>query len=196
MRTKAELVKLAILLGRIAVGRWQNWDLVKFPPAALLDRLRIREVEQIVRQTRSDVSRLAQFHPGGKPIKKKAPPPRSDKSAAYCNFTGHDTDLVKEFLPALGLELRPYSTTDLRQFNEPEIANCLGIEAAQFAVHRADNISTIITDAARCDAFAHYAPTVGLPTSFGRLRDSILSHATQVGGESLPIPSGTVSASA
>ena len=32
MRTKAELVKVAILLGRLAVGRWESWDFVRFPP--------------------------------------------------------------------------------------------------------------------------------------------------------------------
>jgi hypothetical protein len=59
-----------------------------------------------------------------------------------------------------------------------------------------DNTSTIITDASRCEAFAHYAPMVGLPTSFGRLRENVMSHAAQVCGESRPFPSGNVSASA
>jgi len=184
MHTKAELVKVAIFLGRLAVGRWENWDRVQFPPAKVLDRLRVHEVEQLVRQTRSDVSRLAQFHPGGKPADKKPPAtPQAQQTVAYCNFSGHDTDLVKEFLPALGLEPLSYTTSDLRQFDHPQIANCLGIEAAQFAAQRTNKISTIITDAAKCEAFARYAPSIGLPESFGRLREGVLAHVAEKVGE-------------
>ena len=183
MRTKAELVKVAILLGRIAVGRWESWDLVQFPPASVLDRLRVHEVEQLVQQTRSDVMQLAQFHPSGTPMHKQVAAPQIEGTAAYCNFSGHDTDLVKEFLPALGLEVRCYTTCDLRQFKEPQIANCLGIEATKFAVQRTNKISSIITDAAKCEAFARYAPAIGLPNSFSRVRETILAHVADHVGE-------------
>ena len=181
MRTKAELVKVAIFLGRLAVGRWESWDYVQFPPMSVLDRLGVREVEQLIRQTRSDVSRLAEFHPGGKPMIKRSPAPAASQTTAYCNFSDHDTDLLQEFLPALGLEVQSHSICDLRQFQERQIANCLGITASQFAVRRTNNISTIVTEAVKCEEFARYAPSIGLPNSFSRLRDGILAHvATSV----------------
>jgi hypothetical protein len=184
MRTKAELVKVAICLGRLAVGRWENWDRVQFPPAMVLDRLRVREVEQLVRQTRSDVSRLAQFHPGGKPTNEQhAAAPQAQQTVAYRNFSGHDADLVKEFLPAIGLDAQPYTTSDLQQFERPQIANCLGIEATQFAGLRTNNISTIIAEATQCEAFTRYAPSIGLPNSFGRLRECVLAHVAEKVGE-------------
>jgi HD-like signal output (HDOD) protein len=186
MRTKAELVKVAIILGRLAVGRWECWDRVQFPPASVLDRLGVREVEQLIRQTRSDVSRLAQFHPGGKLTSKTpAAAPATRQTVAYCNFSGHDADLVKEFLPALGFDVESFTTGDLRQFEKPQIANCLGIEATQFAAQRTNNISTIITDRAKCESFARYAPAVGLPIGFGRLRESILVHVAEQMPESV-----------
>jgi HD-like signal output (HDOD) protein/ActR/RegA family two-component response regulator len=175
MRTKAELVKVAIFLGRLAVGRWESWDLVRFPPASVLDRLGVREVEQLVRQTRSDVSRLAEFHPGGKVAHKKAVAPLARQTVAYCNFSGHGVDLVKEFLPALGLEVQSYTASDLRLFGEPLVANCLGVEPMQFAAQRTNNISTIVTEAAKCQAFARFAPSIGLPNSFSRVREQILA---------------------
>jgi HD-like signal output (HDOD) protein len=177
MRTKAELVKVAICVGRLAVGRWENWDCVQFPPATVLERLGVREVEQLIRQTRSDVSRLAQFDPGGKSTnKKQAATSQPQQPVAYRNFSRHETDLLKEFLPALGFELQPYTASDLRQFDHPQIANCLGIEATQFAAQRTNNISTIITDRAQCESFARYAPAIGLPNSFGSLRESVLTY--------------------
>ncbi len=186
MRTKAELVKVAIFLSRLAVGRWENWDRVQFPPAKVLDRLRVCEVEQLVRQTRSDVSRLAQFHPGEKPTNNKpAAAPQAERTVAYCNFSGHDVDLVKEFLPALGLDVQSYTTSDLRQFDQPQIANCLGIEATQFAAQRTNNLSVIVSDASKCEAFERYAPAVGLPNSFGRLRECIRARVAERACESV-----------
>ncbi len=179
MRTKAELVKVAILLGRLAVGRWENWDSVRFPPASVLDRLGVRKVEQLVDQTRSDVSRLADFHPGGKATIKKAVTPIARQTVAYCSFSGHGVDLVKEFLPALGLEVQSYTASDLRLFGEPLIANCLSVEPMQFAAQRTSNISTIVTEAAKCEAFARFAPSIGLPNSFSRVREQILAHVAE-----------------
>ena len=127
MRTKVELVKVAIVLGRIAVGRWESWDDVHFPPPAVLDRLSA-DVDELIRQTRSDVAQLADFRPGGKSPKKKSPPPVELQAVAYCNFSNDGPDLVKEFLPALGLRRSRSAWSDVRLFEEPLMANCLGID--------------------------------------------------------------------
>jgi HD-like signal output (HDOD) protein/CheY-like chemotaxis protein len=179
MRTKAELVKVAIFLGRLAVGRWENWDLVRLPPPAVLERLRIHDVAGLVEQTRHDVSRLADFHPGGKPIKKKARPVLEQHPVAYCNFSHHGPDLVKEFLPALGLEPQPYEFSDLRLFEEPLVANCHGVDVAHFVAHRTNNVSIIVAETAKAQQFTQYAPVVGLPASFSRVRDTVLAHVAQ-----------------
>jgi hypothetical protein len=179
MRTKAELVKVAIFVGRLAVGRWESWDLVRFPPAIVLDRLHVREVEQLVQQTRLDVSRLAEFHPGGKSAKKPAAEPAHQPSVAYCNYTGHDADLLKEFLPALGVQPQAYTSSDLRQIEEPLVANRLGVDPSQFAAQRLCNISTIFAEKNKCQAFSTYAPAIGLPNGFSHVREELLAHVVE-----------------
>lgn len=176
MRTKAELVKTAICVSRLAVGRWENWDLVRFPPPSVLDRLGIHAIEPIVRQARSDVSRLAEFRPGGKAAGKSAQRPLARHTVAYCDYSGRTIDLVKEFLPSVGLDLHCYSAGDLRLFEEPMIANCLGIEPAQFAAQRTNSVSAIIAEGGKCDAFARFVPAIGLPNSYSRIRDALLVH--------------------
>ena len=179
MRTKVELVKVAIFLGRLAVGRWESWDLVRFPPAAVLERLRVGEIEPLIRQTRSDVSLLADFHPGGKSVKRKVAPAADQQSVAYCNFSDHGPDLVKEFLPAIGLQPQAYTASDLRLFEEPLVANCLGADPLHFAAQRTDHVTIVVAEESKRDAFARYAPTIGLPSSFSRVRDTILAHVAE-----------------
>ena len=184
MRTKAELVKVAIVLGRLAVGRWESWDFVRFPPPAVLERLRVPDVGELIRQTRSDVSRLADFHPGGKAVKKKTPPPPEQHGVAYCNFSNQGPDLVKEFLPSLGLAPQSFDSSDLRLFEEPLVANCLDTDVPHFAAHRTNNVSIIIADESKQAAFAHYAPAIGLPNSFGRVREKLRASVVHTPAES------------
>ena len=179
MRTKAELVKVAIFLGRLAVGRWENWDLVRLPPPAVLERLHIDDVAELVQQTRHDVSLLAEFHPGGKPIKKKSHAAIERHPVAYCNFSHHGPDLVKEFLPALGLEPQTYEFSDLRLFEEPLVANCHRVDVSHFVAHRTNNVSIIVAETAKTEQFAQYAPVVGLPISFSRMREKMLACVAQ-----------------
>ncbi len=40
LRTKTELVKIAVLLGNLAVGGWEPWQLVEIPPVPVLARSR------------------------------------------------------------------------------------------------------------------------------------------------------------
>ena len=65
-RTRAELVKVAIVLGRLAVGRWEAWDAVQLPPPRMLKHLRLKDIQDIIRQTRSELAQLADFCPSGK----------------------------------------------------------------------------------------------------------------------------------
>jgi HD-like signal output (HDOD) protein/ActR/RegA family two-component response regulator len=173
MRTKALLVKVAIFLGRLAIGRWESWDFVRFPPNAVLERLRIRNVEQLVEQIRVDVDQLAGFHPDAGPGPKKTVRKIERHPVAYGSFSDQPTDLVKEFLPALGVDLQLHSTNDLQLFDEPLMANCIGVDPAHFAAPHASNLALILTDESNRESFSRIAPTIGLPNSFQRLQEKL-----------------------
>jgi hypothetical protein len=185
MRTKALLVKVAIFLGRLAVGRWESWDLVRFPPAEVLDRLRVGNIESIIEQIRLDVARLAEFHPSGHAGPKKTVRTIERHPVAYCNFAQQQADLVKELLPALGFDPQPHDLSELRLFEEPLLANCLGADPSHFAAQRTNNISMILADEAKCAAFTRFAPTVSFPNSFRRLQDKIQTQVVEHAQEHL-----------
>ena len=172
-RSKTELVKVAILLGRLAVGRWEHWDLLRFPAASVMSRIGIRNVAQIIRQAKADVGKLAEFHPGGKSKPSAADPPIQRRAVAYCNFSGNREDLLAELLLSLGYQPKECSVANLRQLRERPIVNCLGAAPAQFAALRTRNNAIVIADDDKCDQFRRLALTVGLPNSYGRLRDAL-----------------------
>ncbi|MGD9636531.1 MAG: HDOD domain-containing protein, partial [Pirellulales bacterium] len=179
MRTKALLVKVAIFLGRLAVGHWQSWDFVRFPPDAVLERLRIQNIDQLVEQIRIDVARLAEFHPSGQASRKKTVRKIERHPAAYCSFSEHPADLVKEFLPSVGIDPQPHAANDPGLFDEPLVANCLGADPANFAAQHPGNVALVFADETRCEAFAGVAPTIGLPNSFQRLQEKVRSHVIE-----------------
>ena len=179
MRTKALLVKVAIFLGRLAVGRWESWDFVRFPPDAVLQRLRIQNVEALIEQIRIDVARLVEFHPSGQTGPKKTIRTIERHPVAYCSFSEHPADLVKEFLPAIGVDPRLHSPNDPQLLDEPLVANCLGADPAQFAAQNTGNLALIFADEIRCEAFAGIAPTISLPNSFRRLQDRIRTQVVE-----------------
>lgn len=170
MRTKALLVKVAIFLGRLAIGRWESWDFVRFPPDAVLERLRIQNVAALVEQIRIDVAQLAEFHPSGQSAQRKTIRKIEQHPVAYCSFSSHPADLVKEFLPSIGLVPEPHEPSDPQLFAEPLVADCVGADATQFMEFKPDNIALIFADESKCEGFAGVAPTVGLPNSFERLQ--------------------------
>jgi HD-like signal output (HDOD) protein len=63
LRTKTELLKVAILIGRMAAGDWECCDRLEFPPASLLERLGVHWLSRLVPQTRSDSQKIIDFRP-------------------------------------------------------------------------------------------------------------------------------------
>lgn len=176
MRTKAELVKVAILLGRLAIGHWESWDCVQFPPARVLDRLRFHEVGPLIAQTRADVALLAEFRAGGNPSGRKTVRISSKTAVAYSNCSGQDADLVREFLPALDLDPQTASLFGPRAEGTRLIANCLGTDAAQFAAGTFSAETLALVDQAKSGGFEQLGPTVAVPNSFQRVSKLVQSH--------------------
>ncbi len=106
LRTRAELVKLAIVIGRLAVGRWEDSDLVQLPPPRLLKRLRVGNIQQVIRDTRADLAKLAGFHLGGSPATKAAGPPPVEHIVPYAALCGNENDFVHDLLSSMGVEPR------------------------------------------------------------------------------------------
>jgi DNA-binding response OmpR family regulator len=170
-RTRAELVKVAILLGRLAVGRWEAWDDVQLPAPHVLKHLRLKEIQGIIRHTRRELDQLAGFCPSGSAAAKKPRIPVEVRPVAYCNVAERDEDLFVELLPSLGFEPQPRSADSLSEVTQPCIINCLSSPAARFAARGADSNTVIVSNDDDREVYACLAPTIALPNGYGRIRD-------------------------
>jgi len=59
VRNRVELIKLAVFIGDIAVGRWMPWDQIEPPPGHMLKRHQISHLAQLIEKTRADLGRAA-----------------------------------------------------------------------------------------------------------------------------------------
>ena len=174
LRTKTELVKVAITLGRLAAGGWHSWDLVQLPGSALLKRLRITNALEIVAQTKVDLAKLAEFTFGREALPPLGEPSTASRPVAYCDISGADQDLLFALLPSLGLEPQPFAAGDLGDLDEFTIVNCLGVSPRQFATQCEGERILLVTDNEKCESFGRSGAIIALPNSFGRLRDGLI----------------------
>jgi HD-like signal output (HDOD) protein/ActR/RegA family two-component response regulator len=179
-RSKAELVKLAVILGRISIDRCKSWDRVELPPTRVLHRLKINDVRQIIQSTRSDVNALAQF---GRPDRLAKPSPKPTGSRIQLDYvaTQDETiDTLAELLPWFGVEPRRRTMSEICKSNDPVIINCLG-EKDDGAL-REDTVSRAIIFAAKdqSDVVGQLDEVITLPHSFGGLRNAFQQRLSEV----------------
>ncbi|HEY3392642.1 MAG TPA: HDOD domain-containing protein, partial [Lacipirellulaceae bacterium] len=170
-RTRAELVKVAIVLGRLAVGRWEAWDVVQLPPPRVLKHLRLKTVQDIIRQTRHELDLLPDFRPSGQAASKKSKTMLAVRPVAYCNVAERDDDLFAELLPSFGFEPQTCPVDCLHGITQPCIINCLSAPAARFAARGADSNTVIVANEDDREVYACLAPTIALPSSYARIRE-------------------------
>jgi DNA-binding response OmpR family regulator/HD-like signal output (HDOD) protein len=173
-RIKVELLRLAVLLGQLAIGEWETWDTVDVPSDALLRKLDAKVVAGIVQRTKSEVEELAAFRtdrPGG--TGSNQPAPSSPRKLAYCNLSGGPFDFLGEIISSMGIDLVAHSAEELNDYEGGLLVNCIGTAPHRFAatVGRAARQSlVIVTEAERAEKFGEYGRVLALPISYGGLR--------------------------
>jgi hypothetical protein len=183
LRTKIELVKVAIVLGRLAAGKWHSWDLVQLPSASLLKRLRIANASEILSAAKSDLAKLSEFS-----LHEKAEVPAREtrgpgRPVWYCNVAGTDQDLLLALLPSMGLEPQACAPDALGDLMEPSIVNCISVSPKRLAGLRLTERTLIVADQERRGSFNKLAATVALPTSYARLKNELVKSIAESNAE-------------
>jgi HD-like signal output (HDOD) protein/CheY-like chemotaxis protein len=175
LRSKVGLLKLAILVGRIAVGVWESWDFIELPTSSVLEHLKTPIIDDLVSRIRGDMARLTGFQPGAGAASAELDPAASVRTVAYCSIPGATTDLLAELLPALGYQLDRVRVEHLRDVDEPVIINGIDAPAIRYAAHRVrDGRGALaIVTSEKVDSYAKLARAVALPCSFAALRAAI-----------------------
>ncbi|MFH1923304.1 MAG: HDOD domain-containing protein [Planctomycetota bacterium] len=179
LRTKAELVKLAGLIARIAVGQWEPWDRVELPPESVLERLSIDSCSEIIEQTRSDseaiaAMRLERSEPRKRTESRNGPKQPSHR-LNYYNLSPEPFDFLAETIPSMGIRLKACDT-DVFESEENVLINGIRTSPHRLAVLINPRFSTgkklIVTDADNVEPYTRFGRVLSLPGSYGALRSA------------------------
>jgi HD-like signal output (HDOD) protein len=169
MRTKVELVKLAILIGQIAVGSWEDWDQIEFPPRQVLDRLGIDDVGIIIEQAEAQIAGIANFRSDSQT---KVHHPRLElRRLAYCNLSEERFDFLAEIVPSMGIKLNP-ADFKTRKLHGSALVNRIGAVPTQSTTTYFKNCDEVVfvRDADRMANVGNVGVNIAVPCSYAALR--------------------------
>jgi len=181
LRTKVELAKLAALVGRIAVGQWESWDWLEFPPGEYLRRLEVVSLESIIQTTRTELESLRKSR--GDAGKKKGhcsdkgqTKQKTKRRFGYINLDGQPFDFVSGVLPSMGVVPVKHAQADPVDV-EGMVVNCLWTEPDKIVLphglqERDERVVILIDRRSQllADKFSH---TCTLPASYEALRAAV-----------------------
>jgi hypothetical protein len=178
-RTKAELVKLAAFVGRMAVGRWEPWDVVEPPPIRSLQRLRISRIADVIERTKDDLKQLTVSHANQPTEDQPVEPP--SRQLDCCDLSGLDYDVLGAMLPSMGIQAVIHLEHALGHVERTALVNCIGAPARRLAgLTQRSSRSLVVTDAERTDSYKEDGSTFILPASFARLRTACLEASSEI----------------
>jgi HD-like signal output (HDOD) protein/CheY-like chemotaxis protein len=180
LRTKAELVKTAVLIGQLAVGTWEPWRLVEVPPVPVLARLDLTGLEEILGQTQSDLQAAIASHRGQ--VAKRPPPaaspqrkPAPSAPIAYLRIGSTRFDFVQEIIRSIGIDLAECAQEDV-EIHDKIIICGLGVPASRLSEYLpecpAGQQRLIVTDAHRAADYEPLGTPLAVPASCEVIRSA------------------------
>lgn len=171
-RQRVELVKLSVLIGKIATGSWEAWDELDFPDGGLLEELQVESVAHVVEATRCDLQELLT---DDSTLTHTSPLPASPSrfpALPYISLSDETFDFVAAVLSAMGfaLNLTPNPS-------QHRLLNCLGKsphELGSRLVAHSQCGATLVVDAAQQREFREFGPTICIPGRADVLQDASL----------------------
>ncbi len=178
MRTKAALVKLAVLIGRVAVGQWEDWDRVELPPRRIVNKLDIDSISHVIHGTQNEIGKLANM-----PI--QASTHRADESASepasaadnitYSNVLPRTYDFLAELIRSTGCKLNHWEAERINS-TDPAVVNCTETPIEKVASHINMRDGTrnvvLIGDATDAQELGQFGTVLSLPCSYAALRSA------------------------
>ncbi|EMI57160.1 HDOD domain-containing protein [Rhodopirellula sallentina] len=189
MRTKVELVKLATLIGHIAVGRWEPWEMVELPRNSVYERLGITSISQVIEDTRSQLPGIpclrnteGHLSNGQNTPSQAATDQHSVRKLDYINLSDEKHDFLADIVSSMGIQLEEHHFKQGKGSNHVLI-NRIGAEQSQKKckiVASVDCDTIVIVRDSLNDAIAPalVGPGLELPCSFARLQSACLNAAT------------------
>jgi len=176
LRSKVERLRVAELLGNLAVGRFADWDEIEFPPPETMSRLRAEDLGSIVESIRADL---------GESAADRGPALESGRDEiGYFKLAVEPFDWLDLYLRSQ--ELRPTRVSREEACRPgPLLVNCLSVSAERLRWYLDDAIpdsgrSLVCSNAlpSHCESWGQ---AVQLPCSFSAFNNAIRSALAVVG---------------
>ncbi|MGE3779037.1 MAG: HDOD domain-containing protein, partial [Pirellulaceae bacterium] len=173
-RTKVELIKLAILVGRLAVGRWNARDRIDLPSVSLLNKLRVVSLIDIVQRVRQDMTTLAANQSLVTCSREESESKRMNTALRYCRLSdGSDHAIDPALLLISSMDFRVEELLgDARVEQHGVMINCLGVPSDRISAlvpQPPDSRSVLLVDRPLPDSLKGHGNLLRLPCSYGRL---------------------------
>ncbi|HEX3997940.1 MAG TPA: HDOD domain-containing protein [Pirellulales bacterium] len=177
LRSKVELVKIAVLLGWLAAGPWESWDLVDLGPHAVFQRLRIADPKGILDQIRDSLSSLA-VGTNSSPLPDESPPEQKTDSTKrelrYRTLFSQPYDLFSELIIGMNMTIVGAPVLD-RPADKMEIVNCMAASPVQIAAFRRSERSSnsiLVGSARQLGQHRSKMQVIRMPISWAAVRSA------------------------
>jgi HD-like signal output (HDOD) protein/ActR/RegA family two-component response regulator len=181
-RTKAELAKLAILIGHITVGKWEPWEWIDLPSSEVLAHVRISSFQSIVEQIRTQLHGVECIKFDTK--RKLNASNRSESLVPmrlfYCSVQPRHNDILAALLPTLGFALRIVAAP-FEQMQSKAAVNHLGKitpEIATETFRRYESVCFVTGPSPSCNE-DYNGKQVEIPCSVAALKNACLKVAIE-----------------
>lgn len=176
LATKVELLKTAIAVAELAVGKWESWDRIECPPASLLDRLGIGSFDLLIEKTRRTYKDLVCFRENIFQHDETAVAEKTEEFSRpvfYHNLATESFDFLGTFLARNGVTLRECDLDNLRP-DDPVIVNCIGVPAHRLitSLKRPEGNPKMLIVVAPLheENFSRFGHVISLPASYDAMR--------------------------
>ncbi len=201
-RKRVTLLKLGILIGDLAVGQCEPWDVVDLPQQAAIDDLGLDALSQTIEQIRAGLFHVVHYRQSSAARGSASPPPPAAPAPgpriAYCRLSAQPLGFLPHVIAALNFTVENRVPAELGpdELAVVDAVDCSFPEAlAQLGEQRARHSLLIVSGSPEVPSgpAAHH---LALPSSFAALRSAIGSLRTSPATPhpQPPLPLGSSSA--
>lgn len=181
LRSKIELVKIAVLIGKLAAGEWEPWRTVDVPPAPVLARLNMTQLAETVRETKAELESTLAMQQMRNAARGSSLISKASRSIAYFRMGSTQYDFLPEIIRSMGIELMPCGREEAVS-HETIVVSAIGVSAERILRTLSEfpkwQRRLLLVDAHWASELKSLQSVVGIPCSFSVLRQACVTAMT------------------
>ncbi|MEX0820471.1 MAG: HDOD domain-containing protein, partial [Pirellulaceae bacterium] len=134
LRKKVALLKLGVLVGRLAVGRWEPWDVVDLPGDDVTTSLGNDAILNAIVQTKGGLFKVVHFrkHAATDDSSRSSDKRRTPLRVSYCSVSRRKIDFLRHVAASMDIVLQARDETEY-QAGKPVLVNGIGCPSQALA---------------------------------------------------------------